>query len=63
MFFSYPNNLVRHNDFMGKALGTYLIESEIYETEAKYWVNGELYATCEYDRGVVPEKGYFGFFK
>jgi hypothetical protein len=42
-------------------LGTYKIESEIYETEAKYWVNGELYATCEYELGAIPVKGFFGF--
>ena len=61
MFYTYPNNLVRHNDFMGQHLGTYKIVSEIYDTEAKYWVNGELYASCDYELGKIPQKGFFGF--
>jgi hypothetical protein len=37
------------------------MECEVRETEAKYWVDGNLYATCDYPLGRIPIKGYFGF--
>ena len=35
--------------------------AEIRQNEAKYYINGDLYAEASYQEGDVPHRGYFGF--
>ena len=61
MYYTYPATLVAHKMFVAEVGVSYEIECHITDVSAYYTVNGEMFATCEYARGVIPEKGYFGF--
>lgn len=39
----------------------FTMKCHITSTSAKYWINGEEYASSTYLEGTVPSQGYFGF--
>ena len=54
MYYTYPENVVAHNIITAEVNLPYTIECSITETSASYKVNGEMFASCEYAKGVVP---------
>lgn len=61
MYYTYPDDLVKHSELMAQVGQSYKIECEIRYKSAKYWVDGNLFAECTYQLNRVPYKGYFGF--
>ena len=54
MYYTYPETVVAHKMFVAEVDLPYTIECSITETSASYKVNGEMFASCEYAKGVVP---------
>jgi hypothetical protein len=60
VFGQFPD-ISKHDDIEASLNEWYSIEAEIYNDHATYSINGSPYADCNYDVGLVADKGYFGF--